>query len=589
MIDKLIKQQLYYVIKYNKNKGYKINGAVSTMKKNQLIELIKKYKLKLPDEIPEFKTNSNKNNVITKMGDEEQNEYVTNQLKNNAMISNNDINLQDHQFEFVKYFCLSNLKGGIAFHGTGTGKTLTAVVTSNLYLSLYPNNKVVVISPSALLYNFIDALKQFGLNSSDKRYNFYSYDKYIRNKEVGDNSLVIIDEAHNFRSQIIAQHFENPDTGKEEVEVKKNKKGYTIKTFASDKAHKVLLLTATPFVNTLYDIENLLAMVDQREPNLQSTFYTMCASDSLIYDYMKYRISHYEKSQTSEYFPKRIEKVIPIYLQEDDMNDYNSSLNEMSKAFYSGARQLSNIFKDVDNYKIIYVVQKILENSKSKNIIYTGFNSSGVKLLTKLLNQNDISYKIISGDKNAKEKELSKKYYNYYNFDEKNIKDDTDRKYINDKFRVLIITKAGAEGVDTIATNNIFLLDPNWNEATAEQIIARAIRYKSHHTLPKNKRFVNVYRLLLVKPSDKEIIEKIQSPDFNDYEIIAKSFKEDRKKLNKLNIEKSSGKVKVKDALSIMKENELVEYKKLKTKEERQLYIQNLEFSRYKNKYSSSI
>ena len=120
-------------------------------------------------------------------------------------------------------------------------------------------------------------------------------------------------------------------------------------------------------------------MVDQREPNLQSTFYTMCASDSLIYDYMKYRISHYEKSQTSEYFPKRIEKVIPIYLEEDDMNDYNSSLNEMSKAFYSGARQLSNSFKDVDNYKIIYVVQKILENSKSKNIIYTGFNSSGVK------------------------------------------------------------------------------------------------------------------------------------------------------------------------------------------------------------------
>ena len=29
-------------------------------------------------------------------------------------------------------------------------------------------------------------------------------------------------------------------------------------------------------------------------------------------------------------------------------------------------------------------------------------------------------------------------------------------KYENDKFRVLIITKAGSEGVDTINTNNIF-------------------------------------------------------------------------------------------------------------------------------------
>ena len=120
MIDKLIKQQLYYVIKFNKSHGYKIKGAISSMKKNQLIELIKKNKLKFPDEIPEFKTNSNKNNVIKKLGDEEQKEYVSNQLKYNAVISNNDIDLQDHQFEFVKYFCLSNLKGGIAFHGTGT-------------------------------------------------------------------------------------------------------------------------------------------------------------------------------------------------------------------------------------------------------------------------------------------------------------------------------------------------------------------------------------------------------------------------------------------------------------------------------------
>ena len=92
------------------------------MKKNQLIELIKKNKLKFPDEIPEFKTNSNKNNVIKKLDDEKQKDYVSYQLKYNFVISNNDIDLQDHQFEFVKYFCLSNFKGGIAFHGTGTAK-----------------------------------------------------------------------------------------------------------------------------------------------------------------------------------------------------------------------------------------------------------------------------------------------------------------------------------------------------------------------------------------------------------------------------------------------------------------------------------
>ena len=233
---------------------------------------------------------------------------------------------------------------------------------------------------------------------------------------------------------------------------------------------------------------------------------------------------------------------------------------------------------------MIYVVNKIKEENNSKNIVYTGFQNSGVKLLIKLLNLYNISYKIISGNINSKAKEDAKKYYNYYKYNINDITDTNDKKYVNDEYRVLIITKAGTEGVDTIATNNIYLIDPTWNEAMSEQIIARAIRYKSHHTLPKEKRHVNVYRLLLVKESDREIIEKIKSPKFCDYEIICKQFKEDRKQLNKINNEKKTGKVKIKDALSIMDINEKVEYKLLKSKEDRENYIKNLEFSRYKEK-----
>ena len=120
-----------------------------------------------------------------------------------------------------------------------------------------------------------------------------------------------------------------------------------------------------------------------------------------------------------------------------------------------------------------------------------------------MFQKKNIGYKLISGRQNASQKQESLNFYNGYvgGRINKTVLDNEDTElsqYENDKFRVLIITKAGSEGVDTINTNNIFLMEPNWNEATAEQIIARAIRYKSHDALPKRLRYVNVYRLLLV-------------------------------------------------------------------------------------------
>ena len=85
----------------------------------------------------------------------------------------------------------------------------------------------------------------------------------------------------------------------------------------------------------------------------------------------------------------------------------------------------------------------------------------------------------------------------------------------NNEFRVLLITKAGAEGVDTINCQNIVLFDSQWNDTTSEQIIARAIRFKSHISLAKNERYVNVIRVMFCLPDDKPIIEKIKSGTVN--------------------------------------------------------------------------
>ena len=113
------------------------------------------------------------------------------------------LSLLEHQKKFLRKFCLSNVSGSVVFHGVGTGKTITAVVASHYYLSLYPDGKVIVISPPALILNFVNGLKQYGLNIDDNRYTFKSFEQFSRSPGViNSKTLIIVDEAHILRTII---------------------------------------------------------------------------------------------------------------------------------------------------------------------------------------------------------------------------------------------------------------------------------------------------------------------------------------------------------------------------------------------------
>jgi tRNA1(Val) A37 N6-methylase TrmN6 len=428
----------------------------------------------------------------------------------------------------------------------GSGKTLTAVVASYLYLKMYPNNKVIVISPSALLFNFINGMIQFGLDIGDSRYSYYTYDKYIRKPQLAKDSLLIIDEAHNFRTEIITHQNENEETGDLEIDITSNKRGYKIMEYGSKHAHKVLLLTGTAFVNSLYDIENLLSMVDNRPPVKREDFEKVITNADNIQDYFNYKISYYKTSPTSIYFPKMNEahkQIIPIYMTDEEEAQY-SEIKQMGKPdaestkpnmFYNAELYANNMIGNGDNPKIKWVIDKIKSEPNQKFIVYSTLYSSGIKLILNDLDKEGIKYTTITGKQSSSSKEENKKYFNGYNFGNDNFfnmadVDEKSKKYVNDKYRILVITKAGAEGVDTINCQNVILLNSLWNDATSEQIIARAIRFKSHFGLPENQRFVNVYRLLLAKKSNKEIVEVLINPDFKKFCDLKNEMKEETKK-----------------------------------------------------------
>ena len=86
-------------------------------------------------------------------------------------------------------------------------------------------------------------------------------------------------------------------------------------------------------------------------------------------------------------------------------------------------------------------------------IIYSTFITNGINILKKALSHNNITYSTISGAESNDQKENAKNKYNEGNV------------------QVLLISKAGTNGVDTVATESIFIFEGSqWNECLDAQV-----------------------------------------------------------------------------------------------------------------------
>jgi hypothetical protein len=131
-------------------------------------------------------------------------------------------------------------------------------------------------------------------------------------------------------------------------------------------------------------------------------------------------------------------------------------------------------------------MKKILENVDKHiglSVVYSAFVSGeGLKVFSKVLIANgwleynpkkqkpitEKSFVIVSGDVSAEERtEILKEF---------NKKENRDGDLIN----MMLLSGAGAEGLDLKNVKSIHIMEPYWNYGRIQQIIARAVRYKSH-------------------------------------------------------------------------------------------------------------
>ena len=203
-------------------------------------------------------------------------------------------------------------------------------------------------------------------------------------------------------------------------------------------------------------------------------------------------------------------------VEEEGINIIMNAENDKAlTSFYNGTRQYSDT---LSNKKIDFIINRINKpQTTGQFIIYATFITNGLNKLKQALNTNKITFTTISGAESNDKKEDAKTKYN------------------NADVQVLLISKAGTEGIDTINTEAVFIYEGSqWNEPLVEQAIARAVRYKSHYHLPKNQQKVWIYRLLVIKESDLDLINRINKNKIFNFGAINKNLVEQGKKLSQL-------------------------------------------------------
>lgn len=152
----------------------------------------------------------------------------------------------------------------------------------------------------------------------------------------------------------------------------------------------------------------------------------------------------------------------------------------------------------LDKYspKMKAIMEK-LKTCNGKILVYSNFRTlEGIEIFSKVLDNNGFTqykkgkaakkdetrYALFTGTEDDKERIDALAEYNSY-----------DNRY-GDKLKVLMITSAGAEGLDLKCVRQVHIMEPYWTEIRAHQVIGRAVRVNSHVDLPASDRVVDIYR-----------------------------------------------------------------------------------------------
>lgn len=440
-------------------------------------------------------------------------------------------NLRPHQQRVLDK--LQKSDGVIVAHQVGSGKTLTSIAAG-----IQSGLPMEVLTPASLVSNYGKEVAKHtkgDLPSIRIRSQPKAVSDAKRGVKVDTSGILIIDEAHKLRNSgtATAQYIGIP--GRE--------------------AKKRLLLTGTPVYNRVSDIAPLLniaagkTILPENPTEFKKRFIQETTVNPGILDRLagvtpgvNYTLKNKDALKKAligrvdvhmgdaDDFPSTTLEDVKTDMTDKQLEVYNYHMNSipyhmrakikgnmpLSKqeaqglnTFLTGVRQASlsprpyiesmtDAEEDANTPKIQLAAKRMAQDVKTdkkfKGLAYSNYKA-GLNPYARALDRQNIPYKLFTGDMSKKQKQEAVNAFN------------------SGKAKVMLVSSSGTEGLDLKGTRKVQILEPHFNESKIDQVIGRAVRYKSHSHLPVKDRNVHVERYFSTIP--KTSLQKIFNKEPN--------------------------------------------------------------------------
>jgi len=211
----------------------------------------------------------------------------------------------------------------------------------------------------------------------------------------------------------------------------------------------------------------------------------------------------------------------------DDVKNYHNKYEGSFTNFYENEKKKSKLFEAMYNSspKFIRIIFNILK-TKGTVMIYSNYvEMEGLQLLKVYLSffgfvdidqDSEFNKNKLEADKKLTKDGL--RYCEFHGGIEKDVRkinkqifNMSENKY-GKHCKIIMISPAGAEGINLNNVRQVHITEPYWNEVRIEQVIGRALRFCQHKDLPMEERKVDVFRYKMVRKNGKETTdEKMES------------------------------------------------------------------------------
>lgn len=370
------------------------------------------------------------------------------------------------------YFC--------NFSGTGSGKTLSAVLASRII-----NSKLtVVVCPLPVVEQWKDTIKEIFPDSNvitdkeqafyykqqdnkNKKYNYLilNYDKFSQDDSpdliitlVTNNKIdfIVFDEI-----QFIKQRYDTSE--KATSQRLKNLKGLLTYIRQKNQDVKVLGLTATPLINNLKEGRYLLDLVTGKVHDDISTRATILNAETL-----------YQKLSLISIRYKTIE----------DNKGIDTHTIEVSTQKPYNIKHLVHNPLYAEQVLTPLRIPEILKNIKNQTIIYTEYVTEVIQQLSNAVRNAGYTFATFTGRDINRENGLNK--------------------FLNNEVQVLIASKPISVGVDKLqrVCNRLIFNTLPWTSVGFEQTVGRL------HRLGQNETFGNIVDVFIIKATVNDLLNK---------------------------------------------------------------------------------